>query len=544
MPSDFAPHSTIKIYKDIPLDTTYDHTLYFADESAQQAFFDREGNANEIKFLKYTFSNQMYQRVGRGKLRIQKCADALYDCNYLSFRNIYTEQQSGNVSYPYGKTFYAFITSVEYVNNKVTEITYEIDPMQTWLAGVHYTFGQCFVEREHAASDTVGDNLIDEGLELGEMEYSSCTYANPNATNKIVVAATFDKQYNEVTGDKYGGVYSGVKLNYFDTPAQVNNFINGAGAKINGIVCIFYAPSNIVTNANTEMIQSTFNITKNISGTFGSYTPKNKKLYTYPYNYLYVTNFQSKTAIYKYELFSANQNLTFLLCGAFDCNPVMVLAPQDYNTKLASGTHEYNFTEMLTLSGWPQCAFNVDIYKSWLAQSKAALPYQIASNVVSAAGGVAQSSMKMGMDADFTDALFSGAVSAMTSSASTVLGYLGQKASMQELGKQPRGNSSGNTMFALNKIDFGFYNVRLREQYARIIDEYFTMYGYACHRVKVPNIHARTRWTYTKTVGCKIIGSMPCDMEDKICKIFDHGITFWTDGDEVGNYNLANGIAF
>ena len=48
--------------------------------------------------------------------------EALYNCNYLAFQN---------ASFG-GKWFYAFIDSVEYVNNVTSEVTYTIDVMQTW----------------------------------------------------------------------------------------------------------------------------------------------------------------------------------------------------------------------------------------------------------------------------------------------------------------------------------------------------------------------------------------------------------------------------
>lgn len=72
---------------------------------------------------KHSLTAQTYQRVNKGTMRVGLSADSCYDCNYLMFQN------SGFGS----KWFYAFITSVEYVNNAVTEITFEIDVMQTWF---------------------------------------------------------------------------------------------------------------------------------------------------------------------------------------------------------------------------------------------------------------------------------------------------------------------------------------------------------------------------------------------------------------------------
>ena len=76
------PNSNIKIYKNVPLDNTYNHTLYFSSLSSQKAYF--HGNSD---ILKYNLTAQSYQRVVKGSMRIAVKADNLYDCNYLAFQN-------------------------------------------------------------------------------------------------------------------------------------------------------------------------------------------------------------------------------------------------------------------------------------------------------------------------------------------------------------------------------------------------------------------------------------------------------------------------
>ena len=82
--------------------------------------------------------------------------------------------------------------------------------------------------------------------------------------------------------------------------------------------------------------------------------------------------------------------------------------------------------------------------------------------------------------------------------------------------------------------------MQITEQNARIIDDFFTKYGYACHRVKKPNMNSRPRWNYVKTKGCIAIGSAPSDEIKKICSIYDKGITFWKNASDVGDYSLNN----
>ena len=116
-----VPNSNVKIYKDVPLDNTYNHTLYFSSLNEQNAYF--HGNPS---ILKYNLTSQSYQRVVKGSMRVAIKSDNLYDCNYLAFQNA-----------SFGiKWFYAFITSVEYVNNETSEITFEIDSLQTYLFDV------------------------------------------------------------------------------------------------------------------------------------------------------------------------------------------------------------------------------------------------------------------------------------------------------------------------------------------------------------------------------------------------------------------------
>ena len=102
------------------------------------------------------FSAQSYQRVNKGTLRLQVTADDIYDYNYLMFRNA-----------SYGsKWFYAFINKVNYINDNTSEIEYELDVIQTWL--FEAVLEPSYIDREHSATDVIGENLAPEPVKLGE----------------------------------------------------------------------------------------------------------------------------------------------------------------------------------------------------------------------------------------------------------------------------------------------------------------------------------------------------------------------------------------
>jgi len=82
----------------------------------------------------------------------------------------------------------------------------------------------------------------------------------------------------------------------------------------------------------------------------------------------------------------------------------------------------------------------------------------------------------------------------------------------------------------------------IKEEYAKIIDDYFSMFGYKINRVKVPNKAHRSRWWYTKTLNVNIDGAIPNKDMQKIKDCYNKGITFWRNPSEIQNYSLSNGI--
>ena len=82
----------------------------------------------------------------------------------------------------------------------------------------------------------------------------------------------------------------------------------------------------------------------------------------------------------------------------------------------------------------------------------------------------------------------------------------------------------------------------IKNEYARIIDGYFDMFGYKTNVVKVPNTNHRARWWYTKTIDVNIDGNIPNDDMQKIKNAYNNGITFWRNASEIQNYSLSNPI--
>lgn len=507
------PNTNIRILKNVPLDNTYKHTITFASSHAQSDYFKSK--------TKHTLSNLTYQRVKRGYARVNIKAESLYDCNYMMFQN----SSFGT------KWFYAFITSVEYVNNEVSEIQFEIDVMQTWK--FDYELRECFVVREHANSDEIGENLVPENLELGEYVSAGMEASDYLKDYSLIILATFDKDMNDATGTLYGGIYGGLCFNefplrYSDVSVDengdmvvgsdleaINSFIDRVvgAAKQDGIVSIYMMPSAFVSPPSNDPKSYSIEIRKHYTD-FKGYTPRNNKLYTYPYNFLYVSNLEGTYAVYPYEYF-VDDVCKFRMVGDCSADPSVIIIPNNYKGLLA------NLDEKLTIKGFPQCSWNTDTFKAYLAQASA-----------SGIGTVASALVKGAMNPAW----------GITSAVSSVADIVGQAVAHSVQPNQAHGSPGNSAMVAFKQKNFAFTWKHIRAEFAKIIDEYFDVYGYATHRVKIPNVTGRPYWNYVETRDCVITGSIPADDMRKICGIFNSGVTFWHNGGNIGNYSLDNTI--
>lgn len=525
------PNTIIRIHHSIPFDKDYKHTKYFASKAEQETYFLRN-------FKQYDANS--FQRINKNTLRIQEKAEDILDYNYLSFKNI----NHGN------RWIYAFILSADYINENTTEITYKIDVMQTYffsydsLGNQLVHFDDSFVEREMSATDNVGDNLIDEKLELGEFV---CT--DEGATRlttdgyDVVIAFPYDEsnpeEFEPFDGGFYAGTYTGVKFFAFHSVDQtemaaLRTFLQRIAdeGKVEDIVSIFAAPHGFWQAGGYADVKDTpteYTVQKNkYANLFGNYQPKNNKLYTYPYTFMYVTNPSGKSAVFRYEFFGTILP-TFNMTATYSLDTEVILYPTSYK-----GVTN-NLQEKFVLAGYPMFAYNVNAYQNWIANSK---------NSRTLTGISAGFTTILGAAGTAVSFLTGNPLGVMAGAAATsnglmqIGGLLAQDKDKQVDPVQAQGSVSNNTMLAMNKFDYHFYNKHITEEFARIIDEYFSVYGYKTNRVKIPNLAVRPHWNYVKTVSASIYGKANANVISEIESIFNNGITLWKDDDYYGVYKI------
>lgn len=492
-----TPLTNVRILKEVPLDSSYTDTMDFSSISAQTTYFQGK--------TKYTYSNLGPVRL-QNSIRIPNTADNLYDCNYIMFQNANFNT----------KWFYAFITEIKFINVNMCEVNFEIDIMQTWMFDV--TLKACYVEREHSATDNVGDNMVLENVDLGEYVNETGEKTPFFDSYMAVIATAYDPSGE--AGGYFGGTFSGLSYvaGLIDDDAGVKNvldFLDSAvkANKADSITSTFVMPSIFYTTGTAPVMQR-YEVNKKQTS-LGSYTPINKKLLTYPYNFLLVTTSDGASAKYRYEYFQGDTSAFVVEC-AMGCNPEIVLEPIAYNNQ------QFNIDESLALSGFPQFGFSIDTFRAWLAQNGNSQFISAATSALAVVGGT------------------------VTGNPMAVAGgFLGIASNINNFvmasykADQSRGAQGSNTLVGTREKNFYFYQRHIREDYAKIIDDYFTVYGYATEEVKVPNIKTRTSWNYVKTRNSKITGSVPFEDIERMKKVYDNGVTFWH-GEYIGDYSRNN----
>lgn len=525
-----TPQSVIKICSGVRLDNRYEHSIYFASATAQENYFAG-------KVVK-TFSAYSYLRKS-WSVKVEATMEQAKTWNYLYFRNTTS-----------GKLYYYFINQIEYVNDLTVELFLELDVLQTYL--FDFTLLNCFVERQHTTSDERGEHTVDEGLEVGDYVVNSIQNIGPSNNDLcilVMTTVTLNGTSKETTVDcysaMYGKTYSSMWVYAIDADdwaewgRQLENL--SEWNKIDGIIGMWMYPKALL-DVDWEGDESLAKLVNIEGGTapyiahyvegelerIDGYTPKNKKLFSYPYAFMYVTNNTGESAVYKYERFSSSEP-TFRIYGAVSPSEGARVVPLNYNGA------SINYEEGLNLSGYPSCAWDCDTYKLWLAQNQ---NQQKLNNFIGGAkvvGGI------IGAVAGGPIGAIAGA-GTVVSGATQIAGALAEKKDKEFEPPQARGTFSSTINAANGLHAFFLMDKTVNKEHAKIIDDYFTMYGYKLNRVQKPNINARPAFTYVKTIDCHIQGNVCNEEIVKIEGIFDKGITFWKNGDKVADYSQDNTV--
>lgn len=511
-----TPQTEIYLCAGVPFDNTYEHVRLLETTQDKLNYFNQ--------FVISHMSGCMYQRQTNA-INYMADYDSIASANYLYFRNIAD-----------GKYYFAFITSIEFANQNKSTITFEIDAFQTWFN--KSALRECHVEREHVNDDTFGKHLVPEGLDTGE--YISNGISDITSLTPVIVMGVSEVLDN-VQGQRIlDNTYTGLTYYYADKifSNRITEKINqyAESGKGDAIVSIFMYPKELlgvspnvsgsgwITDDQTRHV-----IDFSISNPFApldGYTPKNNKLYAYPYRALTVYGSGSQSHEYRYEYFSSFQNM-FTVFSTLGGSAPIVAVPNNYKG--------YNMAldEPVQMFPFPTCSWINDNYKNWFAQNQMGLNYQFYSGAAKDAVGIIANSLI----GNYGQALNS-LVSTVDRGAQILISNEQHKI----IPDSARGSTATANSYFANGQHY-LYGVAkcCRYEYAKRIDDFFSHYGYKTGDFKIPNITGRRNWNFVKLADCNINLTAPVEMVSKIKSILMNGVTFWHT-DDMKNYDLDNSI--
>lgn len=493
-----TPNTIVKLYSGVPCDPTYQNVLQWDSVEEQNQFF-----ANMVPVATYT-DVQFYQPTRQ--LRVKRQMENCYNINYVAYQN----HRYGN------KWFYAFVDSMEYLSAESTGLNLSEDVWATWQFDL--TFNKSFVERETVSNDAIGAHTLPENVETGP--YVTTAHAEVNFYyNEYVVYSTVGLDDTWSSGYQLGEGISPTMVPIYNKHYDKANWGNvvtdleefDKQGKSDAVISI---TMNCKTPAGELPAFPAMNL---------NYSPRNNKLYTFPFVSA-VAFCPGQVLQLRYELWKGRKYYFSTDGGP---NQRWIFMPQEYSGNYWGEDYQLTIPTTMALP-WIS-----NYYQNWSAQNRA-------QNIVGIVGGVVD--------------IVSGAVTAVNStkegaglrSIGSGLKQIGDVlAAKHKAAIMPdvmHGTFENTTMNILN----GYPAVNLvcraiRPEYARMIDDYFSMYGYKVGRLKEIELHSRTNWNFIKTIGCNVEGRCPATVIDTVKAIFDNGVTLWHNG----NFNygtLANPI--
>lgn len=544
------PISSLTLYN-CRLERTGHKTIDFASASARDAYFAGNSTVANIAYTAFN-GNATYIRE-HDVINVGISADALDSAgvNYCRFIN----PQAGNFFR------YAFIDQIEYIAPETSRLHIRIDAFVSNIGNIN--MGQCFVEREHVADDTRGLHTLPETINSENMVCNSVLYDlcpdlagfTKAGFNANYYAAIFMTEPTFTVPGNYDSYIGGnANCSYIIAPESIDDL----GALIdfltdnnlsNAIIGIIPLIRGFVTATEVDLpaevasevgFSKVYTITDNTNSKYGvtlyssfesldGYTPHNKKLYTYPYNYIKVMSASGAETNLEYEkLPGTNDN--FIVSYSASLSPTLSIAPEYYNgvTKPVD--------KIVSYSQFSPIAYTVDTYSAWYAQNKNVVDMTLYTK----AGAIVRSGFGA-LSAQNTQQAI-GAAGNVLDSTVNAMQWLAGVMDMQRRPDEIKGTLTGNALIYQSRAGVKVLDMCIKGEYAEIIDRYFDCYGYNVSITKTPQISSRPHYNYCKTVGSNVYGAMPEDHKEQIDRLFNDGITVWhiSNGGSYGTYDANN----
>lgn len=575
--------SSVKFYEGIPWQNDYESTRWFKKKSDQRAYFDKLEPVHTMKHVKTIRENDGH-RIG-----IDKSLDELRTINYVEFENDGKET----------KTFYAFITGLEYESKNTTWATIEIDVLQTWM--FDFDFQPSYIVREHQKLWDDDGNPVrytqDEGLDYGHAydnvaidhvivsDYKWLVIISKEKLHKGDVVATdigvpqplsyylvpfagFDSSVTfgsdadaisspkKVLTDLYDmkeaqenivsiylteniGIDFSVKDSDPDAPERIE-FPSTVDAEV---VTPGAEASMIYVESAGSFEATERTVTKDKYKAFNDTTEP--RLMFYPYAVTVIDDLKGNRMEVKHEDING-YDITLYMRGSIGTNNKISWAVKNYNKHDdAEGYDDAKVANETSIMNEDPTDIPIihDMLSAYIQGNKNSIRHQQNSSLMqaglSATSGLAQAAAPGGIGK------MMGAQTGVSGIMNAYDQIAGEQAKQQDIDNQPPALDKMGKNIA---YDYGngyegiwVFQKQVKEDVKWRLEDFFHMFGYKSNVVKKPGTFTRKHFNYVQTKHCRLKGKLPQEDAVTIKAIFDKGVTLWHIND-VGNYDKKNEV--
>lgn len=524
----------LKLYKNFPIND-YANQVYYSSESARDKAFD--GYEDKSLNLEEMASCDKTKQTIR--LNVNYYVGNKYNYGCIIENN---------------KRYYIFIDSVEWLSNLNSVVLhYSYDYWQTYCYRV--TFKPSFVEREHVTDDSYGKHIIDEGLPIDEYKVQSSEVLDGDSNGLYFCISTSDPNiiYTSHSGNtpikatcqpsKYE--YS-TAIIFSDDILEIDNIINllVQDNKIDGISGMYAVPKSAIPDKikktgyekytgepinyvgvnkdSASMLEWNVEKPSSIDG----YVPNNNKCFTYPYCFANITNNNGSSLFGQFELSDNKSTVNFRYY--FPCiegnTSFGYLANYDGVLK--------NFDKSIQGQTNIELPYVTNTFSAYMSANQNSMANQRDTLERNEAMGIVKGSMSLASGIAMGNV--GGAVGGAMSLVDTAMNTYNQRQAIDSALKdqESKANVSHGAYTGIGSIvsgQLGFKGqlITVTAENIKMIDDYFTMFGYKVNTIKKPQFNSRPYWNYIKTSGVNLVGNVPQDALNVIKQIFDSGVTMW-----------------
>lgn len=567
--------SRVRLFDNVPFDLNYEHTRWFSSKAEQNTYFN---SLNGITLFDDVIFK--YIRIEEGEVKVKATQEQLIGANYIEIKNE-------------NKIYYGFITEVLYGNSNMAIIKFTLDVIQTFMFDI--SFKKSFIEREHCnrwnkdGSPIV--NTVPENFDLGnEYQLVSALSGGDNywqQHRKLLLITSTEPLGNDNEGLALSGIATPMFYYIFMYTDETHEHIMLNGETLNNvphgqsifnlfkilfqeqenqkkIVDISYLPFLPLQNTITKESSNTINITcsslSKLDIGLGVHLAKVKLNFARKINkFIHTDNIfgiinidkkitESKLLFYPYSFLSLKDNLgkPFLIKPELNGDKLEISASSliTPNPRVLYGVETYkgigtDFDKGLIRDFITSIPLISDYSETYLQGNKNSLAMKSSLGIVGGISSIGLGAMAMttGVGGLYGIGMLSGGIMSTMSSIGNVISKVEDINNIPDSVEQQSGYANLNVGF--NKFAPVVDVMRIRDEKLFIIQDFFKMYGYAVHRLKVPNIKTRQNFNYVKTQGANIIGKVPKEILDKLIEIFNKGITLWHT-DNLFDYDVEN----